>query len=305
MASVIAKRWQKLQNLQQFTSPCQSIVDLVSFDKVVDTTPVKISQRRLYTPRCFYQNIKDTSLTRRHSLKRSLFIDETSSADDTQLEKSPSKRIKYNGSVFDDKVTQDLPSADTTVGYVCEKQTLQTIPGHHSDLKYISPKTLESIIETKSEKNVVIVDCRYPYEYNGGHINGALNLYSREAIHDHFIKQSLQYCKTTEPTIIVFHCEFSSERGPKMCRFLREQDRQVHADCYPKLYYPEIYVLHGGYKAFYEETFTNHCQPKSYRSMFHKEYKTEMKQYRQQTKTWGRFKSWHGRDNKCTTTLCF
>ena len=38
-----------------------------------------------------------------------------------------------------------------------------------------------------------------------------------------------------------------------MCRFLREQDRAAHSDCYPKLYYPEIYVLHGGYKAFYEE----------------------------------------------------
>lgn len=35
-------------------------------------------------------------------------------------------------------------------------------------------------------------------------------------------------------------------------RFLREKDREANKECYPQLHYPEIYLLEGGYKAFYE-----------------------------------------------------
>lgn len=36
-------------------------------------------------------------------------------------------------------------------------------------------------------------------------------------------------------------------------RFLRSKDRETNQTCYPKLDYPEIYILDGGYKAFYEK----------------------------------------------------
>jgi hypothetical protein len=52
--------------------------------------------------------------------------------------------------------------------------------------------------------------------------------------------------------IVIFHCEFSSERGPGLLRFLRNQDRALNEDCYPYLHYPELYLLEGGYKSFYE-----------------------------------------------------
>ena len=38
-----------------------------------------------------------------------------------------------------------------------------------------------------------------------------------------------------------------------MYRFLRDQDRELNKDSYPRLVYPEIYVLEGGYKAFFEK----------------------------------------------------
>lgn len=35
-------------------------------------------------------------------------------------------------------------------------------------------------------------------------------------------------------------------------RFLRKFDRDSNKDCYPQLHYPELYLLEGGYKNFYE-----------------------------------------------------
>ena len=70
--------------------------------------------------------------------------------------------------------------------------------------------------------------------------------------------------------ILVFHCEFSSKRGPDYCTKLRTKDRNVNKDVYPGLHYPEVrhqnvydfikfifsqvYLLHKGYKEFW----TNH-----------------------------------------------
>eukprot|EP00047_Mylnosiga_fluctuans_P020789 m.96421 g.96421 ORF g.96421 m.96421 type:complete len:56 (+) comp8631_c0_seq2:268-435(+) len=46
-----------------------------------------------------------------------------------------------------------------------------------------------------------------------------------------------------------------------MCRTLRALDRQ-HSE-YPSLIYPELYVLQGGYKAFFQQ-FQCHCEPQAY-----------------------------------------
>ena len=35
-------------------------------------------------------------------------------------------------------------------------------------------------------------------------------------------------------------------------RYFRSEDRNIHEKTYPELHYPEIYLLEGGYKAFYE-----------------------------------------------------
>lgn len=36
-------------------------------------------------------------------------------------------------------------------------------------------------------------------------------------------------------------------------RFLRETDRKTNGMSFPSLYYPELYLLEGGYNAFYAE----------------------------------------------------
>ena len=52
---------------------------------------------------------------------------------------------------------------------------------------------------------------------------------------------------------IVVHCEFSLKRGPYILRRLRELDRKFNASEYPRLFYPETYLLQGGYKSFYSK----------------------------------------------------
>jgi M-phase inducer phosphatase len=76
----------------------------------------------------------------------------------------------------------------------------------------------------------VLVSCSYPYEYDGGHIRGAKNIYTKEQIFKEFvdIKQPKQNPGSGEAergnetlldgkrNILIFHCEFSSERGPNL-----------------------------------------------------------------------------------------
>jgi hypothetical protein len=80
-----------------------------------------------------------------------------------------------------------------------------------------------------------------------------MNIWERDSMME-FIKSSEHRKPTSVPSkrnVIIFHCEFSSERGPKMSRFLRKIDRANNKECYPSLDYPELYLLEGGYKAFY------------------------------------------------------
>ncbi|XP_035141588.1 M-phase inducer phosphatase 3 isoform X6 [Callithrix jacchus] len=126
-----------------------------------------------------------------------------------------------------------------------------------------------------------VIDCRYPYEYLGGHIQGALNLYSQEELFNFFLKKPIVPLDTQKRIIIVFHCEFSSERGPRMCRSLREEDRSLNQ--YPALYYPELYILKGGYRDFFPE-YMELCEPQSYCPMHHQDHKAELLRCRSQSK---------------------
>ena len=57
---------------------------------------------------------------------------------------------------------------------------------------------------------------------------------------------------TRPDVLLIFHCEFSQQRGPRLCRLLRDVDRKLNESRYPDLYYPEMYVMDGGYKQFFK-----------------------------------------------------
>lgn len=66
--------------------------------------------------------------------------------------------------------------------------------------------------------NLLLIDCRYPYEYEGGHIEGALNLHTEDMIHHSLLNEPPS--GTARPPVIVFHCEYSSYRGPSRYEIL-------------------------------------------------------------------------------------
>lgn len=56
--------------------------------------------------------------------------------------------------------------------------------------------------------------------------------------------------------VVIFYCEFSSRRAPKMFNFFRNLDRV--SNHYPNLHYPHIFLMKGGYEQFVEN-FKHFC----------------------------------------------
>lgn len=163
---------------------------------------------------------------------------------------------------------------------------LPTTLGNVQDLHTITPKTLSDLLQGAYNdviKSFRVIDCRYPYEYAGGHIKGAENIFTEEGIL-HLLHQKRNHAEN-ERSVLIFHCEFSSERGPRKCRFLRNKDRQLNKDKYPNLNHPEVYLLHGGYKAFFL-SYKELCEPPSYVPMLHKDHSNDLRVFRKKSKSW-------------------
>lgn len=173
---------------------------------------------------------------------------------------------------------------DKTKKYILP--TLQT--RKHGDLASISSHTMSDLLNGQYDNDVervIIIDARYPYEFEGGHITSALNLYLKEQLFEYLFREIQTIKDSSKRLLIVFHCEFSSERGPRLMRDIRERDRTLNKHCYPNLYYPELYLLEGGYKNFYE-TYSENCVPKAYKPMLHDEHRNDLKFFRKKSKSW-------------------
>lgn len=165
--------------------------------------------------------------------------------------------------------------------------------GHHADLKAITSDTLAALLRGEFADRVdsyTIIDCRYPYEYEAGHIEGALNIYNMDLIQQTMLNHLVDTVPriqhdTDKRNILVFHCEFSWERGPNLSRILRRLDRAHNKEYYPALYYPEMYLLLGGYKKFYGEQ-KEFCSPQDYKPMKHPNHEEECRFFRSKSKSW-------------------
>ncbi|XP_048051973.1 cell division cycle 25 homolog d isoform X1 [Megalobrama amblycephala] len=213
-------------------------------------------------------------------------------------------------------VTQDTVADLSLIGDFSKQHLLPVERAGHPELHCVSAQTVASLIRGQfgpAVEDFLIVDCRYPYEYQGGHIKGAVNLYTesqiQQAVHqasagalplcaagNGFSRRlrsrwaarpsdSLPEEEVSSPRkLIVFHCEFSSERGPHLCRYLRRLDRCVNAQVYPNLHYPELYLLLGGYKHFHA-SYPDLCDPCGYVPMRQREYREQLHGFRRKRPT--------------------
>ena len=184
-----------------------------------------------------------------------------------------------------------------------------------------------------------IIDCRYLFEYQGGHIRNAMHMCDPKEIEktffwwkegdgsstchesigppslqsessiDDYDRESLASPRgggdspASAPTastppldprccsdlmekinpgdsdlsswVFIFHCEFSQQRGPFMANTLRKLDRRLTTP-YPLLTFPEVYIMQGGYKAFFAE-YPELCDPRSYTPMRAKIHKAQLR----------------------------
>ncbi|XP_052792009.1 M-phase inducer phosphatase 1-like [Mya arenaria] len=195
---------------------------------------------------------------------------------------APKSHERYTNGII--STVETLESGNGMIADGSSKYTLPKMPGKHSDLTAISPEILADVIHGCFNDvigDVTIIDCRYPYEFEGGHIRGAVNCYTKDDVNSLLQKPVAD----DKRHVLIFHCEFSSERGPKMYRFLRAQDRMLNSDSYPRLNFPEVYLLHGGYKAFFNK-YQGLCDPISYKPMLHENHVADLRHFRVKSKSW-------------------
>ena len=93
---------------------------------------------------------------------------------------------------------------------------LPTKPSKQVDLKVITHATLAKVLDGEYDSvlsGYTIVDCRFDYEYAGGHVRGGKLLNDPQHNAEYFFREPLPDCQTHA---LIFHCEFSQNRAPKM-----------------------------------------------------------------------------------------
>ncbi|KAK6023551.1 rhodanese-like protein, partial [Ostertagia ostertagi] len=161
--------------------------------------------------------------------------------------------------------------------------------GHHNDsqaFRRIDARTLSRLMKSMSSQEFnekyVLVDCRYPYEFNGGHIKGAINVFDTTKCEEVFYPVQL----------VASRRDSQSDTDLLLAQTLRSVDRQRNVDVYPKVDFPEIYVVDKGYRNFFE-TFADSTpdkhlfEPCNYVEMVDGRFAHHLRQYNFHKKSWG------------------
>jgi hypothetical protein len=127
--------------------------------------------------------------------------------------------FEHPGDVMNAKQDQEnyQPSGLQSVMDVDDTPALKLphfMPAEAESLPRISHSTLIQVLDGEFDHcydNKVIIDCRFEYEYNGGHIEGAMNFCDKEKL-----AERLFQAPSSSNTLLVLHCEYSAHRAPLM-----------------------------------------------------------------------------------------
>ncbi|WFC98443.1 protein-tyrosine-phosphatase [Malassezia yamatoensis] len=205
----------------------------------------------------------------------------------TLMEVATQSADKENESlrVSSNMIVGSSPAISGFGSYEMDSKTLPCFSVKSDGLMRVTSDTVSDLLQGKFNDRVSgfqIVDCRFEYEYEGGHIQGAKNLSTVEQVQQYFLtpgqglhrERPLPH-RTQSGTcndlgdkrkfLLIFHCEFSWKRGPSMALALRSADRSMASD-YPRCHFPDVYVLQGGYAEFFR-THPQLCCPQDYVTM--------------------------------------
>ncbi|KAH7912126.1 hypothetical protein BJ138DRAFT_829673 [Hygrophoropsis aurantiaca] len=178
------------------------------------------------------------------------------------------------------KDIQESPSAkfmNAGIPGFGDNETLgKILPCHRvreDGLMRIKPHTLDALLDGVFDSQIVdyhVIDCRFDYEYDGGHVPGAVNINTTAGVEEFLLGLNRpKPCvsgDSSKKTVLVFHCEFSAKRAPTFAKHLRAKDRAMNNHVYPRIHYPEVYILEGGYCEYYRQC-APRCQPQGYVTM--------------------------------------
>lgn len=135
------------------------------------------------------------------------------------------RAVSMNETMIKNALSRSSSDPDL-IGDFTKPFCLPHIEGRHNDLRSISVDTMAELVRGDFDDSVAsfkVIDCRYPYEFEGGHIRNAKNLYTQEQVLEELVAPITGEAQlnsgadsTGKRHILVFHCEFSSERGPKL-----------------------------------------------------------------------------------------
>ena len=126
----------------------------------------------------------------------------------------------------------------------------------------ISAHTVHRVLTSEIQCNYLLVDCRYPYEYEGGHIVGAINCPpSEKLVLMDWLFDAEHGITRRGPLVLVMHCEFSQCRAPRMATDVFRQ--YISLGLHTGL---EVYVMKGGYSDFHRH-YPQWCDPVGYTPM--------------------------------------
>jgi rhodanese-related sulfurtransferase len=128
---------------------------------------------------------------------------------------------------------------------------LPVLPYSLGKFPLIAPRTLAQLLTEPGASpfaRLRVVDARSATEYAKGHIESAHNAQTAAQL-----AALLPLAGGPGNVGVVIHCEYTSRRAPALAQEFRGQDRQFHKADDSPLSYPELYLLEGGYCAFYAQ----------------------------------------------------